>query len=77
MRLRGALLGPFEGGEARIYALRRSHVDEGMHFQVIIIAEIERGTAIRAQPIAIAGAEVICCHCPLDRYRTDGIIISL
>lgn len=31
--------GPFEGREIRIYALRMAiHVDEGMHFQVIIIA---------------------------------------
>lgn len=69
--------GPFEGGETRIYALRMAaRVDEGMHFQVIIIAvtkegEGRRGPRLRPRP-SIAGAEVIYRHCPADRYRASG-----
>lgn len=68
----------------RIYALRRigrSHVDEGMHFQVIIIEEIEMegGRGIRAQPSAIAGAVRLSAVIVSARSipSADGIIIAL
>lgn len=39
---RGRVTLPPEGGQTRIYALERPRTDDGMHSQVIIIAETER-----------------------------------
>lgn len=69
------LLGPFEGGETRIYVLRMAaRVDERMHFQVIIIAVTKGGEGNRdSSPTpSVAGAEVIYRYCLGDRYRTEN-----